>query len=438
MRVSVFGLGYVGSATAACLAADRHDVIGVDLNPAKVAQLLEGRSPVLEPGLAELIADGVTSGALSATVDPVAAVANSDVSLLCVGTPSRANGGLDLAQLERVSAEVGRAIRSKRGRHTVVVRSTVLPGTLQERLIPIFEESSGRTVGPALGAAVNPEFLREGTAIADYRNPSFVVVGALDELSAAEVAELYAGVDAPLVRTEVRTAEMVKYACNAFHAVKIAFANEIGVICKEHGIDGRELMDIFCQDHVLNLSRTYLRPGYAFGGSCLPKDLRALTQRARSRDIEAPLIESALESNARHLARGVEMVERHGRRKVGLLGLSFKAGTDDVRESPAVALAETLVGRGYKIAIYDDRVDPNGLIGQNRASLERDLPHIAELMRDSIEQVIDESEVIVVTNGAGSIGSAAERLKAGQVLVDLAGVMPPTSDEGREYVGICW
>jgi GDP-mannose 6-dehydrogenase len=438
MRISVFGLGYVGSATAACLAGDGHRVIGVDVNPLKVEQTLAGRSPVMEPGLEELISSGVASGDLRATVDAEAAVLESDVSMLCVGTPSRENGGLDLRQLERVCAEVGDALRAKPSRHTVVVRSTVLPGTLEEQLIPVLEQHSGRRIGPELGACVNPEFLREGSAVHDYRHPSFVVVGASDARTSDEVSGLYARVEAPLVRTDISTAEMVKYASNAFHAVKVAFANEIGVICKEHGIDGQELMDIFCRDQVLNISRTYLRPGYAFGGSCLPKDLRALGQRARARDVEAPLIDAAIASNARHLARGVELVERYGRRRIGVLGLSFKPGTDDVRESPAVALAETLVGRGYQVAIYDERVAPDRLIGANRASLERELPHIAALMRATVEQVIDESDVVVITSDAASFRSVSQILRDDQVLVDLAGVAKPDGGGTDGYVGICW
>ena len=438
MRLSVFGLGYVGCVSAACLARDGHSVVGVDVNPLKIEQVNEGRSPVIEPGLEELIAKARRSGLLEATADGAAAVQASEMSLVCVGTPSNHNGSLDLRYLENVCGEIGHALADRPGRHVVVVRSTVLPGTLETRVIPALEKASGRRAGPDFGVCFNPEFLREGSAIADYDRPSFVAIGALDPESGDAVEELYRSIEASLVRTDIRTAEMVKYASNAFHALKIAFANEIGVLCKQQGIDGQELMELFCRDRMLNISPAYLTPGFAFGGSCLPKDLRALLYRAKERDVESPLLEAVLESNRQHLLRGIELVERSGRRRPGILGLSFKAGTDDVRESPNVALVETLVGRGYDVRVFDENVDPDRLVGQNRAALERELPHIAALMRPSIEEVVADSDVVVVANGSPAFRNVPELIRDGQLLIDLVGIGKTNGRAPEGYDGICW
>ena len=438
MVVSVFGLGYVGCVSAACLARDGHTVVGVDVNPVKVEQVNGGHSPVVEPGLQDLIAEAVAAGRLRASLDPAEATRASEVSLICVGTPSQGNGNLNCGHVEHVAKEIGEALRDTPGRHVVVVRSTVLPGTLEERVVPGLEERSGRRLGVDLGVCMNPEFLREGSAIADYDRPSFVLIGESDGASGDDVARLYAAIDAPVLRTTIRTAEMVKYVGNAFHALKVAFANEIGALCKAHGIDGQEVMDLFCRDDVLNISRSYLKPGFAFGGSCLPKDVRALVYRAKQRDVETPLLNAVLESNARHLRRGVELVEATGRKRAGVLGLSFKPGTDDVRESPTVALIETLVGRGYHVSIYDEHVDPSRLIGENKASLERELPHIAALMRSSIDEVVNEAEVVVVANGSAAFRRVPSLLRPGQVLVDLVGVARGDGQAGADYDGICW
>ena len=373
MRVSIFGLGYVGCVSAACLARDGHEVIGVDVNPVKVASIAAGKSPIIEPGLDELLRDVVRSGQLRATVDAQSAVRDTEVSLICVGTPSNPNGSLNTRYVESVCQEIGLAINHKRAFHTVVVRSTVLPGTVNEKVVPILEEFSGHRAGDDFGVAMNPEFLREGTAISDYYDPSFVVIGEYNRRSGDAVEEMYAAVDAKVVRTSIKTAEMMKYANNSLHALKISFANEIGNICKAHGIDGREVMDIVCQDSRLNISTAYLKPGFAFGGSCLPKDLRALMYRSKERDIESPLLASIMTSNQRQIERAIHMVEKTGQKSVGILGLSFKAGTDDVRESSIVPLIETLVGRGYKVSVYDETVDLPRLIGANRWYLEESI-----------------------------------------------------------------
>jgi GDP-mannose 6-dehydrogenase len=433
MRVSVFGLGYVGCVTAACLAHDGHRVIGVDVNPRKVDSVASGRSPIAEPGLDRLLEKLVHSGSLAATTDSASAVRASDVSLVCVGTPSNGNGSLNLLYAEKVCREIGLALADKPAYHTVVIRSTVLPGTVEERLIPILEASSGKRAGAGFGVCMNPEFLREGRAIDDYYHPSQVVVGELDARSGQAVRTLYAAVQAPMVATSIRTAEMVKYVSNAFHAVKIAFANEIGNLCADQGIDGSEVMEIFAADRKLNVSPAYLRPGFAFGGSCLPKDLRALLYKARVLDAEVPLLGAVLASNQRQIQRAVELVERTGCKKIGVLGLAFKAGTDDVRESPAVPLVETLIGRGYQVSVFDDGVDPERLIGANRSYLERELPHIASIMRPSIQQLLDEADVLVVTNNSPSFQHLRHIMRRDQQLIDLVGGVAPDLLRGEEH-----
>jgi GDP-mannose 6-dehydrogenase len=438
MRVTVFGLGYVGCVSAGCLVGSGHSVVGVDVNPLKVEQINAGVSPVIEPGLDRLIAEGRRSGGLAATQDGRAAVESSDVSLVCVGTPSNQNGSLDHRHVEKVCADIASALASIDRRHVVVVRSTVLPGTAEGCLIPLLEEHSGRRVGRDFGFCVNPEFLREGSALADYHSPSHVVIGQLDPGSGDVVEELYGDIHAPVLRMTVREGEMLKYVSNAFHALKVGFANEIGTLCKLHGIDGQALMDVFCQDRTLNISRAYLRPGFAFGGSCLPKDVRALLHRAKEQDVESPILAAVLESNRHHFLRAVSLVEQSGLRRVGILGLSFKAGTDDVRESPTVPLIETLLGRGYEVVIYDEKIDPDRLVGENKASLDRDLPHIAGHMASSVEEVIERSEVIVVANGSEAFRPVGRLLREGQRLVDLVGIPKADRPGGREYEGICW
>ena len=438
MRVSVFGMGYVGCVTSACLARDGHQVIGVDVNPLKVETIQSGHSPIVEPDLEEWISTGTSSGRLQAVCDGTTAVRDSDITLICVGTPSHRNGSLKLDFIEKVCREIGTALAAKDGYHVVVVRSTVLPGTIEERLLPILEQSSQKSAGRDFGLCTNPEFLRESTAIKDYYNPSHIVIGAFDAKSADMVARLYTEVDAPIVRTTIKTAEMVKYVNNAFHALKVVFANEIGNLCKVHGIDGQEVMNIFCQDRQLNISPTYFRPGFAFGGSCLPKDTRALAYRAKQRDVDSPLLEAILDSNEKHIRRGIAMVERTQRKKVGILGLSFKAGTDDVRESPVIPLVETLIGRGYDVRVYDEHLQLDKLTGANKAFLDKEIPHIASLMRPSIDELVAEVDVVVVTNNSPAFQHVPRQIREEQVLIDLVGSNRCNGEVRGTYEGICW
>jgi len=438
MKISILGLGYVGSVSAACLARDGNEVIGVDVNPVKVELLASGKSPIVEPGLNELIEQYVGNGRLKVSIDVSFAVHSSEVSLICVGTPSNDNGSLKLDYVKNVCGEIGEALASKSAYHVVVVRSTVLPGTVEELLIPILEQSSGKRAGIDFGVCMNPEFLREGTSIQDYYKPSYVVIGELDQKSGDVIANLYKDIDAPAFRVAIRTAEMVKYVSNAYHALKIAFANEVGSLSRVQGIDGQRVMEIFCADTQLNISTTYLQPGFAFGGSCLPKDVRALLYRAKELDVECEVLSSVLPSNQKQIETSVKMVEKTGKKKVGFLGLSFKPDTDDLRESPAVILAETLLGKGYQIKIYDDKVELSRLIGANKAFLESELPHIASLMCSSMEELIESSDVVIIANGSKAFKQAPELMTKKQVLIDLVGV----AKEGRElpgiYEGIGW
>jgi GDP-mannose 6-dehydrogenase len=437
VKIAIFGLGYVGSVSAACFADLGHTVIGVDVDPVKVNAIAAGRSPVVEPGLQPLIEKALASGRLRASTNVEDAVRASDLSFVCVGTPSRDNGSLNLDYVERVAAQIGKALRSVRDYHVVVIRSTVLPGTLDELVIPKLRTESGSAPGEKYGVAMNPEFLREGTSVRDFHEPPKIIIGELDRASGDRVAAAYTGIQAPLIRTELRTAEMVKYADNAFHALKIAFANEVGGICKSAGIDARRVMDIFCVDTKLNISPAYLKPGSAFGGSCLPKDLRALVAYGRAHDVRSQLMPAILASNAEQKRLAYELVRQTGKKRVGILGLSFKADTDDLRESPAVELAETLIGKGYKVAIFDRNVALSHLLGANRAFIEREIPHINELMRDSIDQVIAESEVLVRTTSDREVARALAKAPATSIVVDLVGTgladLPAC-----KYVGICW
>jgi GDP-mannose 6-dehydrogenase len=435
MQIAVFGLGYVGTVSAACLAADGHRVIGVDINPDKVASVSAGRSPIVEPGLEKLLEDTVAGGSLCATMSVDEAIEDSDVSLLCVGTPSRRNGSLDLTYLTRVCEQVGSSLRNHDRYHVVVVRSTVLPGTTNDIFIPTLERASGLSYGSDFGVAVNPEFLREGTAINDFRHPPFTLVGHNHAVDAAGLAAMYGGIDAELVSTSIRVAEMIKYASNAWHALKICFANEVGSLCRELGIDSHDVMELFCRDAKLNLSSAYLKPGFAFGGSCLPKDVRALQYRAKELDVEMPVIQSILASNTRHLHRGIEEVLATGKKRIGLLGFSFKAGTDDLRESPMVILAETLLGKGMQLRIYDRSVSIARLVGANKSYINEQIPHLASLLCGTPEEAIASSDVIVVGNQSPEFGPALSKRTADQIVIDLVGL--PALPAAR-YHGICW
>ena len=438
MKVSVFGLGYVGSVSAASFAADGHEVVGVDVNADKAAAVNAGRSPIVEPGLDELLARGVAEQRIRATTDTADAVQASEVSLVCVGTPSRKNGSLDLAYLERVSEQIGAALRDKPSYHVVVVRSTVLPGTTHDVVIPAIERASGKKYGDGFGVSVNPEFLREGTALKDFRKPPLTLVGHNHAADASGTIALYQAIDAPLVSTSIRVAEMIKYTSNAWHALKVCFANEIGTLCKRLEIDSHDVMDVFCRDEKLNLSPYYLKPGFAFGGSCLPKDVRALQYRAKEVDVDLPVISSILPSNRLQIQHAFDLVMDTGKPRIGLLGFSFKAGTDDLRESPIVILAEALLGKGRSLAIYDRNVSLARLVGANKDYIEGQIPHLSSLLCDTIDQVIDRSDVIVVGNQSPDFAAALTRTRADQIVIDLVRLPISGALLQADYRGICW
>ncbi|HEX8163298.1 MAG TPA: UDP-glucose/GDP-mannose dehydrogenase family protein [Pyrinomonadaceae bacterium] len=436
MKLSVFGLGYVGCVSAACFAREGHEVIGVDVNQTKVDIINGGHSPIVEAGIDELIGEMVGAKRLRATTDSAAAVRDSEISLVCVGTPSNHNGSLDLRYVESVCREIGGALAESE-RHVVVIRSTMLPGTIAGVVVPTLEAASGKKAGRDFSVCINPEFLREGSSLKDFYAPPFTLVGADDEAAAARVGQLYKGIDAPLLVTAVNAAEMVKYACNCFHALKVSFANEIGNVCKQLGIDSHQVMSVFCQDAKLNLSPYYLKPGFAFGGSCLPKDLRAITYKAKEVDVEVPVLAAILPSNRLQVERAVDLVLRTKKKRVGLLGLSFKAGTDDLRESPLVALTETLIGKGIELSIYDRDVSLARLFGANKEYIEREIPHISQLMRASLQEVLAGSDVLIIGNKSAEFGELEKHLRADQVVIDLVRLFEGRSSD-ESYHGLCW
>ena len=438
MRVSVFGLGYVGSVSAANFAADGHEVVGVDVHEEKVRAINEGRSPIVEPGLGELLEQGAAAKRLRATTSTADAVRETELSLICVGTPSRKNGSLDLTYLERVCEQVGTALEDKPDYHVVVVRSTVLPGTTHGVVIPALERTSGKKYGEGFGVAVNPEFLREGTALKDFKQPPLTLIGHNHAADAAPTTALYRNVAAPLYSTSIRVAEMMKYTSNTWHAVKVVFANEIGNLCKRVGIDSHEVMDIFCKDDKLNLSPYYLKPGFAFGGSCLPKDVRALQYRAKEVDLEMPLINSVLRSNMLQVEHAIEQIVATGKKRIGLLGFSFKAGTDDLRESPLVILAEALLGKGYQIRIYDRNVSLARLVGANKQYINEQIPHLSQHLCESTADVIESSDVIVIGNGSAEFSEAVTQCRPDQTVIDLVRIPLDFSKVRAQYDGICW
>lgn len=438
MRVSVFGLGYVGCVTAACLARDGHDVLGVDVNAAKVADLNAGRAPFVEPGLDQLIASAVRSGRFTATTDPQDAVRRSELGLVCVGTPSLADGGQNLDYVRRVCQEIGEALAARDAYFCVVIRSTLLPGVFEEAVIPVLELASGRKAGRDFGVCQNPEFLREGTSIHDFDNPPFTVIGEWDERSGDAAAALYGGLSAPLFRITPGAAAMVKYACNAFHAVKVSFANEIGNYCKKAGIDSHVVMDIFCRDQKLNLSPYYLKPGFAFGGSCLPKDIRALMTSARLHGLEMPLLEGTLEANRRQVGSAAERILRTGATTVGLLGITFKPGTDDLRESPQVELAATLLARGRDLRIYDPNVRLEQLVGLNREYIQSRIPRIAEMLCATPDRVVSDCGVLVIGNRSPEFLPLLDHLRPEQIVVDLVRLVSHGRELNGGYDGLCW
>ncbi|HEY9035103.1 MAG TPA: UDP-glucose/GDP-mannose dehydrogenase family protein [Pseudomonadales bacterium] len=433
MNISVFGLGYVGAVTSACLAKQGYRVIGVDVHAGKVANLNAGQSPIIEAGLDDLMAEGHAAGRLSATTDTAEAIRNTEISLICVGTPSAANGSLNLAHVESVCQQIGTVLRDKAAWHLVVLRSTVLPGTITEVVRPLLERHSGKQAGVGFGLCNNPEFLRESTAIDDYFNPPKTVVGADDERSADALMGLYDALPGPKIRTSLAIAEMVKYADNNWHALKISFANEIGRIAQALAIDSHEVMRIFCEDKRLNISPAYLKPGFSFGGSCLPKDVRALTYRARSLDVDVPVLNAILPSNRLPLAQALETVLSLGKRQVSVLGFAFKPGTDDLRESPVVELIEQLLGKGCQVKIWDPCVQLDRLTGANRDYLLRTLPHIAELMAPTLADALAHGDVLVVGQNAPELAGLQQRMRADQAVVDL--VRLPGLDGVANYHG---
>ena len=437
MKISVMGLGYVGAVSAACLAHEGHEVIGVDSDLTKVSLIKNGKSPIIERDVGEMIREQVAAGRLCATTNVTAAVRLTDLVLICVGTPGLSSGCIDLQYVRRLCEQIGTALRGHDGAPVVVMRSTLLPGTMRELVIPTLEARSGKRAGVEFGVCINPEFLREGTAVHDYHHPPKTVIGELNQASGDLLASLYGGMPGPLVRTDIQTAEMVKYADNAWHALKVGFANEIGNLCKALEVDGHQVMGIFCQDTKLNLSPYYLKPGFAFGGSCLPKDLRALLHKARTLDVALPILSSILPSNEAQLERGVRAVIDKGRRKVGILGFSFKAGTDDLRESPMVELTERLIGKGYDLRIYDSNVRLASIHGANRNYILNHIPHISRLMVPSIDDVLAHAETIVIGNAAAEFREVPRRLAEGQTLIDFVRVCNSRSVDGV-YEGICW
>ncbi|MHB8473039.1 MAG: nucleotide sugar dehydrogenase [Gammaproteobacteria bacterium] len=436
MKISIFGLGYVGAVSAGCLAQEGHHVIGVDPNQSKVDLINSGMTPVIEKDIGDIIAKAVKDKTLQATTDVREAVDGSQISLICVGTPSQLNGSLDLKYVRHVCEQIGMALKDKREFHVVVARSTMLPGSMRNVVIPALEEASGKKAGKDFGACNNPEFLREGTAVYDFYNPPKTVIGETDSRGGDLLASVYEKMDAPLIRTDIETAEMVKYSDNVWHALKVGFANEIGNICKEVGIDGHKVMEIFCKDTKLNLSPYYMKPGFAFGGSCLPKDVRALCYKGRSLDLDLPIINSIIPSNERQIDRGLKMIMEKGNKKVGILGFSFKAGTDDLRESPLVEVIERLLGKGYDIKLYDRNVNIACLVGANRDYILNHIPHISRLMEDSIEKVLSHGDTIVIGNGNEEFRNVPDQIKPSQVIVDLVRIV--TKCSGGQYDGICW
>jgi GDP-mannose 6-dehydrogenase len=437
LRISVFGLGYVGTVSAGCLASDGHEVVGVDPLPTKVDLINRGQSPIIETDIGEIIAATAKAGRLRATNDPGQAIRETDLSFVCVGTPSQANGNLDLRYIRRICEQIGEALKSKSARHTVVIRSTILPGTMHKIVIPTLEEFSGKKAAVDFGVCNNPEFLREGSAVKDFRCPPKTVIGELDRPSGDTLATLYEKLEAPLIRTDLESAEMAKYVDNSWHALKIGFANEIGNLCKSLGLDAHKVMNIFCQDRKLNISPAYLSPGFAFGGSCLPKDLRALSYQAKMHDLHLPILTSILPSNEMQISRGLELILKNGHSRVGILGFSFKAGTDDLRESPLIEVIERLIGKGYDLRIYDKNVNIASLVGANRDFILNRIPHISKLMVHDIDTVLNHAQTIVIGNKDPDFSKVPERLHKGQVLIDFVGIIEKRSENGK-YDGICW
>jgi GDP-mannose 6-dehydrogenase len=438
MKISIFGLGYVGAVSLACLARDGHSVIGVDIDKAKLESIRDGRTPVVEEGMVDLMARVAASGRVSVTTDVIQAVLDSELSLICVGTPSAPNGSQDQSAIANLAHDLGRAMRGKADGHVFVFRSTVVPGTVEDVLRPIVERESGKREGEGFHVCFQPEFLREGTSIRDYDRPPFTVVGANAEAPVTRLRELFGHLPCEFHATSIRAAEMVKYCCNNFHALKITFANETARLCEALGVDAFQVMDLVCQDRQLNISPAYLKPGFAFGGSCLPKDLKATLYLAKTRDVELPMLGNVLQSNRIHIEHAIAKVLASGRRRVGMIGLSFKTGTDDLRESPLVLIAEQFIGKGLSVLVYDPEVHLSRLLGANRRFIEQHVPHIGSLMREDIESVISSSDILVVgLSGPRIFEALARHVRDDQTVLDLVNI--PRREMLRGKVkGLCW
>jgi len=438
MKISIFGLGYVGAVSLACLARDGHRVVGVDVDPVKLDLIRQGKTPVVEEGMVELVSQVAAAGLVSVTTDARQAVLDTDLSLICVGTPSASNGSQDQSSMLKLAHDLGLAMAEKSSTHVFVFRSTLVSGTVEDVLRPILERASGKKDGVDFHLCFQPEFLREGTSIRDYDRPPFTIVGANHEAPVAMLRALFGHLPCEFHVTSIRSAEMVKYCCNNFHALKITFANETARLCEAFGVDPFQVMDLVCKDRQLNISPAYLKPGFAFGGSCLPKDLRATNYMSKMRDVELPLHASILPSNRVHIDHAIAKVLSSGKRRVGMIGLSFKTGTDDLRESPLVLLAEHFIGKGLSLLVYDPEVQLSQLLGANRRFIEQHVPHIGSLLRSAIEDVVAESELLVVGLSDALTFDALERhVRADQIVLDLVRI--PSSHELRcEVTGLCW
>lgn len=438
MKISIFGLGYVGAVSLACLARDGHQVIGVDIDAAKLALIKAGTTPVVEEGMVDLMTSVAASGRVSVTTDVAQAVLDSDISLICVGTPSASNGSQDQGAVLRLAHDLGKAIAAKAEPHVLVFRSTLVPGTVEEKLVPILEAESGKRHGEGFHTCFQPEFLREGSSIRDYDKPPFTVVGASHDYPVERLRELFGHLPCKFLQTSVRSAEMMKYCCNNFHALKITFANETARLCEALGVNPFEVMELVCQDTQLNISPAYLKPGFAFGGSCLPKDLRATSYLAKTHDVELPMMNGIMQSNREHIDRAIAKVLESGCRKVGMLGLSFKTGTDDLRESPLVVLAERLIGKGVQLAIYDPDVQLSRLLGANRRFIETQLPHIGDLLTADLDALIGGAEMLIVGVSSPAIFDAlATHARADQKVLDLVR-LPDANSLRAQVEGLCW
>lgn len=437
MKISVFGLGYVGAVSLACLVRDGHTLVGVDVNASKLDLIADGVSPVIENGMPELMEAAARSGRVQVTMDACQAVLDSDLSFITVGTPSAPNGSVNLSAVLSIARTLGQALCAKAAYHVFVFRSTLAPGTTENELIPLIERCSGKRAGVDFDVCFQPEFLREGSSIRDYDNPPFIVAGGTSERGIEILRELFRRLPAPFHTTSFRSAELLKVCCNNFHALKITFANEVARLCEAVGCDPFEVMRLVCEDRQLNISPAYLKPGFAFGGSCLPKDLRSTLYIAKTNDVELPLLSAVLPSNRLQIDKAIQKILDSGKSRVGLIGLSFKTGTDDLRESPTVLLAEHLLGKGLKLAVYDPEVEYARLVGANRQYMERTIPHLGSLLSASCEAVVSQSEVIVISvTNADVIEKVRASLRPDHLVLDLVGLR--CRDLACQYIGLSW